>query len=128
MRIANQGFPQTCGEKGDRWPVLHVDRLGVSVESASDHTAWKAYYDLLLRTGKRYKVAIECPQEGQTPQTWNPWDEAAGLPQWYRIEVPDDATELYFALPTFSAGDPLGLQPTGGTWRGFRESAATRID
>ena len=128
VRIANQGFPQTCGEKGDRWPVLHVDRLGVSVESTSDQAAWKAYYDLMLPTGRSYKVAIECPQEGQTAHTWTPWDEATGLPQWYRIEVPGDATELYFAVPTFSAGDPLELRPTAGTWRGFRESAATRID
>jgi hypothetical protein len=128
IRIANQGFPQTCGDKGDSWPTLHVDRLSVSVASSSDNTAWKAYYDLLLRTGRSYKLAMECPEEGQTARSWNPWDDAAGQPKWYRIDIPADATELYFALPAFSPGGDLQIQPSRGNWQGFRGARATRID
>ncbi len=128
VRIANQTSLQACGQTGETWPTLHVNNLSTAVASISETTDWKAYYDLLLVAGKTYRVALECPQEGQAPSSWSPWDKSLGQPLWFTLKVPTGVDEAYWALPTFKSGETLEIAPGSGSWRGFRQSRATRIN
>ncbi len=126
VRIENRGTPFACGAEGDRLPVVLVNDRSTVVRPSSASTDWKTYFDLLLKPGQSYCIAVRCPDDEPGALSWNPWD--SGHAEWYSIRIPAGATRLFFAVPANEAGRNLRLTPVSdGSWKGFQPSRAVQV-
>lgn len=128
VRIENRGTPFACGADGDRLPVVLVNDRSTVVRPSPASTDWKTYFDLLLKPGQSYCIAVRCPDDEPGALSWNPWDSSRGEATWYTIRIPADATRLFFAVPANEAGRNLKLTPVSdGSWKGFQTSRAVQV-
>ncbi len=129
VRIRHPGVGViTCGAEGTAWPVLLVNTERTTTGPSRASTEQEAYYDLLLKPGESYCIAVRCPEGAASTETWVPWDAGASRAAWFRISIPRTGRGSFFVLPRWKPGDPLELVPqSGGNWERFQSGQALRV-
>ena len=87
-----------------------------------DEDAFVTRYDLILESGKDYRIALECWEDRFDHDTYIPWIQAAGPDSsYYRISTPSESDSVFFWIPRYEGGDQLELLPSSSDalWGAF---------